>query len=97
LPDYYPKISDIRTPLNKVLIKKITISGEGNFDAEVYRKDYDTTYVKTHDKSLADLDLHVSSKVGNVVITIKDSTTDDFRIDSITLEGLFKTTSRELK
>ena len=97
LPDYYPKLTEIRTPLNKVLIKKVTIGGEGQFDAEVYRKDYDTTYTKTHDQSLADLDLHVSSKVGNVVITIKDSSVNDFKIDSVTLEGLYNTTSREMR
>lgn len=97
LPDYYPKLTEVRTPLNKILIKKITISGEGQFDADVYRKDYDTTYTKTHDKSLADLDLHIASKVGNVEITIKDSSVNDFTISSIVLEGLYQTTSREMR
>ena len=97
LPHYYPKISDIRTPKNKVLIKKITIAGEGNFDADVYRRDYDTTYTKSHLGSLRDLDLHIASKVGNVDITIKDSTTNDFTISSIILEGMYKPTSKEMK
>ena len=97
LPDYYPKLTDIRSPLNKVLIKRIVIEGTGQFDADVYRKDYNTTYTKSHDKSMADLDLYVASKVGNVEITIKDSSSNDFTISSIVLEGLFKTTSRELR
>jgi hypothetical protein len=97
LPDYYPKVTEIKTPLNKVLIKKITIEGSGSFDAEVYRKDYNTTYAKSHLRALRDLDLHIASKVGNVTITLKDSTADDFVISSVVLEGLFNTTSREMR
>jgi hypothetical protein len=97
LPDYYPQIGTIRTPKNKMLIKKVTIEGEGSFDATVYRKDYDTTYTKYHDKSLRDLDLHVASKVGNAEITIKDVSSDDFTISSIVVEGLYSPTSREMK
>lgn len=97
LPDYYPQITGIRTPLNKILIKKLTIEGEGQFDADVYRKDYNTTFTKSHSFGLADLDLHVASKVGKAEITIKDSSINDFTISSIVLEGLLTTTSRELK
>ena len=97
LPDYYPKMTDVRTPLNKILLKRIKIEGEGQFDADVYRKDYNTTFSKTHDKSMADLDFHVASKVGNVVITIKDSSINDFKITSVVLEGLLTTTSREMR
>jgi hypothetical protein len=46
---------------------------------------------------MQDLDLHVSSKVGNVDITIKDSTVNDFVISSIILEGLYTATSKEIK
>ena len=80
-----------------MLIKKVTIAGKGNFDADVYRKDYNTTFTKSHTKSMRDLDLHISSKVGNVDITIKDSSPDDFVISSIVIEGLFSTTSKEMK
>lgn len=97
LPDYYPMIGNVRTPLNKILIKKVTIEGEGQFDADVYRKDYNRTYAKTHDKSMRDLDLHVASKVGNVDITIKDSSVNDFKISSVVVEGLLTTTSREMR
>ena len=97
LPDYYPKLTDVRTPKDKMLIKKISIEGEGAFDATVYRKDYNTTYTKSHTLGLKDLDLHVSSKIGNVEITIKDDSENDFMISSIVVEGLFSTTSKEMK
>ena len=46
---------------------------------------------------MRDLNLNVASKVGNAVITIKDSSADDFTITSVVVEGLFSTTSREMK
>lgn len=97
LPDFYPKFTDIRTPKDKILIKKITVEGNGSFDVDLYRKDYKRTISKTHTLSMQDLDLHVSSKVGNVDITIKDSTVNDFVISSIILEGLYTATSKEIK
>lgn len=97
LPDYYPQLGGVRTPLNKMLIKKVTIEGKGNFDATVYRKDYNTTFTKSYTNSMRDLDLHISSKVGNVDITIKDSTINDFVISSVVIEGLFSATSKEMK
>ena len=72
LPDYYPQLGTIRTPLNKMLIKRVKVEGEGAFSGTVYRKDYDKTYVKSKDYSMKDLDLNVASKVGNVDITIYD-------------------------
>jgi len=97
LPDYYPKMTDIRSPKHKLLIKKVTIEGEGAFDAEVYRKDYDTTYTKSHNSSLKDLDLTVASRVGNVDITILDSSVNDFKLTSVIVEGMMTVTSREMK
>lgn len=97
LPDYYPQIGAVRTPLNKMLIKQVIIEGEGNFDAELFRRDYNTTYYKSHTSSMRDMNLNVASKVGNAVITIKDSSTNDFVISSVVVEGLFSTTSREIK
>jgi len=97
LPDYYPKLSDMRSPKHKLLIKKVTIEGQGEFDAEVYRKDYDTTYTKSHNSSLKDLDLNVASRVGNATITILDSSANDFKLTSIIVEGMLTVTSKELK
>tara|TARA_B110000908_G_scaffold27531_1_gene32315 strand:+ start:7105 stop:9612 length:2508 start_codon:yes stop_codon:yes gene_type:complete len=97
LPDYYPKMSDIRSPKHKLLIKKVTIEGEGQFDAEVYRKDYNTTYTKSHNLSLKDLDLTVASRVGNVDITIIDTSENDFKLTSVIVEGMLTVTSKEMK
>lgn len=97
LPDYYPQLSNVRTPLNKMLIKRVKIEGEGAFSGSVYRKDYNKTYLKDKTYSMKDLDLNVASKVGNVDITIYDDTTDNFKITSVVVEGLFNTTSREMR
>lgn len=97
LPRYYPQFTNVRTPKNKILIKKISIEGTGSFDAELYRTDYGVTLTKSHNSSLADLDFHVSSKVDEFDVTIKDSTTDDFQITSIVVEGLYQPTSKELR
>ena len=97
LPDYYPQLGTVRTPLNKMLIKRVKIEGEGAFSGDVYRKDYNKTYTKSKDFSMKDLDLNVASKVGNVDITIYDDTTDNFKLTSVVVEGLFSTTSREMR
>ena len=97
LPDYYPHLDKIGTPKDKILLKKVTVQGEGSFDAQVYRKDYKKTYTKSYSQSMRDLDLHIASKVGNVDITILDSTVNDFTISSVIIEGLFSPTSKEVR
>ena len=98
LPDFYPHAYAIGTPKDKMLIKKVSISGEGNFNASIYRKDYDKTYIKSHlDTSIQDLDIHIASRVGNVDITIGDETTKDFIINSIVIEGTYSPTSKQYK
>lgn len=95
LPDYYPHLDKLGTPKDKILLKKMIVQGIGTFDALVYRKDYDKTFVKSHNLSFNDLDMHISSKVGNVDISIVDNTINDFSISSVILEGLFTPTSKE--
>lgn len=97
LPDYYPQLGNVRTPLNKVSLKKATVSGYGDIDAEIYRKDYDTTYVKSHNLSLKDGDFHINSKVGNCILTVKNNGDYNFKIHSLALEGSFQQTSREMR
>ena len=98
LPQWYPHINEIGTPKDKVLLKKVLIQGEGDFDASIYRRDYDYTYTKSYDDtSMEDLDLHISSKVDNCDITISSNTANDFNITSIVMEGLYKPTSRQIK
>lgn len=99
LPKWYPHVGqEIGTPKNKILVKKVTIEGEGSFDAEVYREDYNKTYTKSHEQSsIQDLDLHVNSRVDKCDISISDSTPADFKIKSLVIEGLFNPTSRTLR
>lgn len=97
LPTYYPKVTDIRTPLNKIQLKKIVIEGKGSFDAEIFYQDYGWTYTKSHTSGLRDLNFHVPTRSDNIEITIKDSSSDDFVITSFVLEGLFKPTSKEMR
>lgn len=97
LPDFYPQLGAVRTPLNKIQLKKVTVQGSGSFDAQVYRKDYNQTYFKSHTGGMKDLDFHVASKVDNCEITILDNTTSDFVITSFVMEGLLTRTSQEIK
>mgnify|MGYP006049136221 FL=1 len=46
---------------------------------------------------MQDLDFHIASKVGNVDIYIEDNTSNDFSISSITMEGLYSPTSKEIR
>lgn len=97
LPDFYPQITGIRTPLNKALIKRVVIEGDGIFDSSVYRKDYNVTYTKQHNLSLKDGDFYVNSRVGNVDITLYDDSSNDFTISSVVVESLYQPTSKEVK
>ncbi len=95
LPDYYPKITDIKNPNNKVLIKKLKIEGEGVFNMEMYRKDYKTTFSKQQAYGFKDLNFHVSSKVGSVEFRVVDESKYNFTIKSVTVEGLYQPSSQE--
>ena len=98
LPDFYPHIKEIGTPRDKILLKKVIIEGSGTFDATIHRLDYNKIYTKTHtDSMMKDLDFHIASKVGNVDIYIEDNTSNDFSISSITMEGLYSPTSKEIR
>lgn len=95
LPDYYPKITDIKNPNNKLLIKKLKIEGEGVFNMEMYRKDYKTTFSKQQAYGFKDLNFHVSSRVGTVEFRVVDYSKYNFTIKSVTVEGLYQPSSQE--
>ena len=95
LPDYYPKITDIKNPNNKMLIKKLKVEGEGVFNMEMYRKDYKTTFSKQQAYGFKDLNFHVSSKVGSVEFRVVDESKYNFTIKSVTVEGLYQPSSQE--
>lgn len=95
LPDYYPKITDIKNPNNKMLIKRLVVSGEGVFNMIMYRKDYKTTFNKKQEFGFKDLNFYVSSKVGTVEFTVIDDSKYNFTIKSVTMEGLYQPSSSE--
>lgn len=95
LPDLYPKVTDIKNPNNKMLLKKLKVSGTGKFNMEMYRKDYNTTYKKQQEFGFKDLNFHVSSKVGMVEFKIVDDSKYNFTINSVTIEGLYSPSSQE--
>lgn len=95
LPDYYPKITDIKNPNNKMLIKKLKLEGEGVFNMEMYRKDYKITFNKQQAFGFKDLNFHVSSKVGMVEFRVVDDSKYNFTIKSVTVEGLYQPSSQE--
>ena len=97
LPDYYPKITDIKNPNNKLLIKKLKIEGEGVFNMEMYRKDYKTTFSKQQAYGFKDLNFHVSSKVGTVEFRVVDNSKYNFTIKTVTVEALYQPSSQERK
>lgn len=97
LPDWQPHITEVATPKDKILLKKVQIEGNGSFTAEVYRPDYDTIFSKSYNDSLNDLDLHVNSRVGTCSITIKDDTVNDFYVRSVVMEGFYTPSSKEIK
>lgn len=98
LPQWYPKGQhQLGTPKDKMLLKKVSIQGSGDFSASIYRKDYDYTYTKAYDDtSMKDLDLHIASRVDNCDISIFSSTPNDFNLTSIVIEGFYKPTSQRI-
>lgn len=98
LPQWYPKGNhQLGTPKDKMLLKKVSIQGSGDFSASIYRKDYDYTYTKAYDDtSMKDLDLHIASRVDNCDISISSSTNKDFSLTSVVMEGFYKPTSQRI-
>lgn len=97
LPIIYPHLTEIGTPKDPILLKKASINGTGSFTSKVYRYDYDTTYTKTFNDTLNDKDFHIQTKTNNCDISIEDTTANNFRIDSVVVEGLFTPTSKQIK
>ena len=98
LPTWYPKLSEMKTPLNKIQIKRATITGVGTFDVDIYRKSYDTTVSKTYSSlSTANNKASILGRTDDVEITIKSNSTDSFQITSLVLEGLYRQSSKEVK
>ena len=95
LPELYLKFTEIKNPNNKILLKKINVEGTGVFNARMFRKDYSKYYEKKQQFGFSDLNFHISSKVGNVELSIVDDSKHNFTITSFTLEGLYSPSSEE--
>jgi len=98
LPKWYPKINTMKTPIDNVQIKKMGIYGSGTFNVDILRENYNYTLTRTYDSgSLKNNKATVAGSSKDTVITIKNSNNTPFRITSISLEGFYKQTSKELR
>lgn len=95
---WYPRLGEMKTPLDNVQIKRVAIYGEGTFDVDIERVSYGVTITRTFDSlSTADMSASVAGRTDDTVLTLKSNSTEPFRIASVTLEGLYRQSSRELK
>lgn len=98
LPKWYPKLIDIKTPIDNVQIKKLLVYGEGTFNIDIYREGYDTTTSRTYSSgSTKDANASVLGRSNDTVLTIKSNGSNDFKITSYALKGFYRQSSRALK
>lgn len=96
LPRWNIKVTKMETPVDTIIVKRLTFVGEGTYNVEIYRKDYGTTTLRTYaSNSTVDGSASVLAKNKNVVITLKNNGNDNFRLDSMMLDGLYTQTTRE--
>lgn len=97
LPRWNIKVTKMETPIDTIIVKRLTFVGEGTYDVEIYRKDYDTTTIRTYDSnSTVDGSASVLAKNKNVVITFKSHDNEPFRLDSMILNGLYTQLAKEV-
>lgn len=95
---WYPKLVELKTPVDNVQIKKVTIFGTGTIDVAVYRESYNHTTTRLYSSgSTKDMSGSVAGRADDTVITIKSNNNEQFRITSIALNGTYRGSSRELK
>lgn len=98
LPRWMPKFSNIRNPLDNIQIKRASIYGSGTFDVDILRKGYNVTISRTYSSgSLKDMNASILGRSDDVEITIKSNGTADFKVESMTLEGLYTQSSKEVQ
>ena len=90
-------VSTIETPIDTLVVKRIKFIGTGKYNVDIHRKDYNTTTTRTYDSnSTVDNSASILGKNKNVVITFRSYDNNNFRLDSMILEGMFTQTSREV-
>ena len=96
LPRWNIKVTKMETPVDTIIMKRLTFIGEGTYNVDIYRKDYGTTTSRTYSSnSTIDGSASVLAKNKNVVITLKNNGDENFRLDSMILDGLYTQTTRE--
>lgn len=96
LPRWNIKVTKMETPVDTIIVKRLTFIGEGTYNVDIYRKDYGTTTSRTYSSnSTVDGSASVLAKNKNVVITLKNNGDENFRLDSMILDGLYTQTTRE--
>ncbi len=98
MPQWMPKLGAMKSPRDNVQIKRATIHGSGQFNVDIFRIGYNTTISRTYTSgSTKDASASIAGRSDDVVITIKSNSNEDFNIDSISLEGSFKQSSKEVQ
>lgn len=97
LPRWNIRVTKMETPVDTIIVKRLTFIGEGTYDVDIFRKDYNTTISRTYaSNSTVDGSASVLAKNKNVVITFKSHDNEPFRLDSMILDGLYTQTAREV-
>lgn len=96
LPKWNIKTVSLETSNDLVVVKRLKINGVGKFNVGVYRKDYNTTYYKTYDSnSTVEQSASILGKNKYVDITISSYENEQFRVDSMILQGMYTQTNKE--
>lgn len=96
LPRWNIRVTKMETPVDTIIVKRLTFVGEGTYNVDIYRKDYGTTTSRTYDSnSTVDGTASVLAKNKNVVITLRNNGDANFRLDSMILDGLYTQIARE--
>jgi len=98
LPRFMPKLLEIKSPVDNVQLKNLKIKGIGSFIVDVKRIGYNVTSTKTYDSgSLRDMGATILARSDDVEITVKNNGNNNFRIESLSLSGSYRQSSREVR
>lgn len=98
LPRWIPKVGSIKNIANKLLVKTVTGSSEGDPYIEIYHNKYKTTSTQTYGTSgrLKDKKASILAPSTDIEITIKHTDNTYCTVNSLVFEGLYKISSREM-
>ena len=97
IPRWNIKVMKLETPINTLVVKRLLFIGEGTYNVDIFRKDYNTTITRTFESnSTVNGSAAILGKNSNVVITLKSHDNKPFRLDSMILQGMYTQTNREV-